>query len=131
MEPIGILLLLVAVVVVFRLMAGSMDGDRIESYVRQRGGTLRSKSWAPFGKGWVGEKSDRIYEIEYETRDGEVRQATVKTSMLTGVYFTDDRPVGRDRKSMTDPAPTDETAALRAENARLKAELDWLSNRRS
>jgi hypothetical protein len=38
---------------------------------------------------------------------------------------------GRDRKSMTDPAPTDETAALRAENARLKAELDRLSNRRS
>jgi hypothetical protein len=64
MEPIGILLAVVAVAVVFRLMAGSMDGDRIESYVQQRGGKLRSKSWAPFGKGWVGEKSDRIYEIE-------------------------------------------------------------------
>jgi hypothetical protein len=124
------LLAVVAIVVVFRLMAGSMDGDRIESYVRERGGTLRSKSWAPFGKGWLGEKNDRIYEIEYETGDGEIRRATVKTSMLSGVYFTDDRPVGRDDKSRTDLAPTEEAAALRAENARLKAELDRLSDRR-
>ena len=130
MEPIGILLAVVAVVVVLRLTAGSMDGDRIESYVQQRGGKLRSKSWAPFGKGWLGEKNDRIYEIEYETGDGEVRRATVKTSMLSGVYFTDDRPVGRDRQSMADLAPTDEAAALRAENARLKAELDRLSDGR-
>jgi hypothetical protein len=131
MEPIGILLVVVAIAVVIRLLAGSMDGDRIETYVRQRGGTLRSKSWAPFGKGWLGEKSDRIYEIEYETSAGEIRRATVKTSMLTGVYFTDDRPVGRDGKSMADLAPTDEAAALRAENARLKAELDRLSDRRN
>jgi hypothetical protein len=128
MEPIGILFAVAAVVIVLRLMAGSMDGDRIDSYVRERGGKLRSKSWAPFGKGWLGEKSDRIYEIEYETRDGEVRQATVKTSMLSGVYFTDDRSVRRERTSL---APTDEASALRAENARLKAELDRLSDRRS
>ena len=128
MEPIGILFAVAAVAIVLRLMAGSMDGDRIDSYVRERGGKLRSKSWAPFGKGWLGEKSDRIYEIEYETRDGEVRQATVKTSMLTGVYFTDDRSVRRERTSL---APTDEASALRAENARLKAELDRLSDRRS
>lgn len=130
MEPIGILLAFGAIAILLRLMAGSMDGDRIDSYVRQRGGRLRSKSWAPFGKGWLGEKNDRIYEIEYETGDGEVRRATVKTSMLSGVYFTDDRPVRRGHKAQDDSAPADEAAALRAENARLKAELDRPSARR-
>ncbi len=128
MEPIGILLAVVAIAIVFRLLAGSMDGDRIERYVQERGGTLRAKSWAPFGKGWVGEKNDRIYEIEYATDSGEIRRATVKTSMLSGVYFTDDRPVGRASESMADPAPTDEAAALRAEIARLEAELDRRSD---
>jgi uncharacterized small protein (DUF1192 family) len=50
--------------------------------------------------------------------------------MLSGVYFTDDRPVGRDSSSRADLAATDEAAALRAENARLKAELDRLSDGR-
>ena len=131
MEPIGILLAVVAVVVVLRLMAGSLDGDRIENYVRQRGGKLRAKSWAPFGKGWVGEKSDRIYEIEYEDGAGELRRATVKTSMLSGVYFTDDRPVRDERGSAAEARPVDDVAALRAENARLKAELERFSGRRS
>lgn len=120
MEPIGIILLVVAAGIGFRLLAGSMDGDRIESYVRERGGKVLEKHWAPFGKGWFGEKNDRIYEIHYEDRDGRRRRATVKTSLFSGVYLTEDREVERSRSG---PAKQDETAALRAENARLKAEL--------
>lgn len=84
----------------------------------------------PFGNGWIGEKSDRIYAIEYETGDGEVRQATVKTSMLSGVYFTDDRPIGSTSGQAATTVPTDEAEALRAENVRLKTELERLASRR-
>ncbi len=111
-----------------RLIAGSLDGDRLETYLRERGAKLRKRHWAPFGKGWFGEHSDRIYEIEYEDRDGNVRAATVKTSMFSGVYLTEDRIVRRiaDRTAQggaqRDPA-ADEVERLRAENARLKAEL--------
>lgn len=133
MEPIWFILAVVAIAVVGRLLAGSMDGDRIESYVRQRGGRILTRQWAPFGKGWFGERNDRIYEIEYEDRNGDRRRATVKTSMWSGVYLTDDQIVRRGLARGADAAdaapadssldPADEAARLRAENARLKAEL--------
>lgn len=126
MEPVVLVLIAVAIAIVIRLIAGSMDGDRIASYVRERGGKLRKKHWAPFGKGWFGEKNDRIYEVEYENRDGEIRRATVKTSMFSGVYLTGDRIVRR----REDAAPT-ETDQLRAENARLAAEVERLKQRES
>jgi hypothetical protein len=122
MDPLSVVLVALAVVLVLRLIAGAMDGDRIDAYVRERGGKVLTRSWAPFGRGWFGEKSDRIYEITYEDRDGNRRAATVKTSLFTGVYFTGDRIVHRERD--TDRvAARDEVAELQAENARLRAEL--------
>lgn len=129
MEPVALVLFAIAIAVVIRLIAGSMDGDRIANYVRERGGKLRKKHWAPFGKGWFGEKNDRIYEVEYENRDGEIRRATVKTSMFSGVYLTGDRAVHRPG-SPTKPAD-DEAERLRAENARLVAEVERLKQRES
>lgn len=131
---VGLLVVVVLVIAVLaRLMAGSLDGERIDEYVKARGGRVTNRSWAPFGKGWVGEKNDRIYEVEYEDRDGQVHRATVKTSMFSGVYLTDDRVV---RRSAAEAATTasksapaaataaeDEMARLRAENERLKAAL--------
>lgn len=124
MELLGIILLVVAAAITIRLIAGSMDGERIASYLSERGGKLRKKHWAPFGKGWFGEKNDRIYEVEYENRDGEIRRATVKTSLFSGVYLTGDRIVRRREHA----APTD-IDQLRAENARLAAEVERLKQR--
>jgi hypothetical protein len=98
MHPLnhGIPLIFVGFVVlalVIRLLAGGMDGDRVRSYIEQRGGRMLSSGWAPFGKGWFGEKSDRIYEVHYLDQDGNEHQATCKTSLFTGVYFTEDRIV--------------------------------------
>ena len=86
----------IGIAVLFRLAAGSMDGNRVDDYVRSRGGKLISKHWSPFGRGWFGEKDSRIYEIEYIDADGNRHQATCKTSMLSGVYMTEDRIVGRE-----------------------------------
>ena len=88
-------LFFIGIAVLFRLAAGSMDGNRVDDYVRSRGGKLISKHWSPFGRGWFGEKDSRIYEIEYIDADGNRHQATCKTSMLSGVYLTEDRIVGR------------------------------------
>ena len=49
--------------VLIRLMAGSMDNDRVDEYLRERGGRIIEKRWNPFGKGWFGEKDSRIYEL--------------------------------------------------------------------
>jgi hypothetical protein len=140
MEALPFIAAVLVLFLVVRLVAGSMDADRIETYLRERRATLIAKSWAPFGTGWVGEKDSRIYEIEYVDRHGETRRATVKTSMFSGVYLTDDRIVRRTRTRPADvetpvaETPTmspedapanvaDELTALRAENERLKAEL--------
>lgn len=69
----------------------SLDKDRIAGYVGQRGGRIVSISWAPFGRGWFGEKGDRIYEVVYYDSDGAQHFATCKTSLFSGVYWTEDR----------------------------------------
>src|SRR5262245_26007649 len=91
MQPGFAIALLVVVVITLRLVADRLDRARIAEYLRDRRAELVSCHWAPFGKGWFGERSDRIYEIRYRDRDGGLREATVKTSMFTGVYLTGDR----------------------------------------
>lgn len=94
MSGAGLIILFIGLAIVIRLIAGSMDKDRIGDYVRSRGGRLLSKEWAPFGRGWAGEKDSRIYIVTYEDSAGQVHRATCKTSSFSGVYFTDDEVVG-------------------------------------
>lgn len=119
----------IVLAIVIRLLADGMDGDRVRSYIEQRGGRLLSSGWAPFGKGWFGEKSDRIYEVRYLDRDGNEHEATCKTSLFTGVYFTEDRIVsyGDDRR----PVTRDESrlSLLEQENRRLRDELNKRNTR--
>lgn len=79
--------------------------------------------WSPFGRGWFGEKNDRIYEVRYKDRMGNIHQATVKTSMLSGVYFTDDRIV--QQVNLDKPDVID----LELENARLRERIAELEKR--
>lgn len=109
---------LIAVAVVIRLLAGSFDGDRVAAYIRGLGGELVERRWDPFGPGWFGEKDARIYAIIYRDRDGALHRAHVKTSMLSGVYLTNDRLVD---------APV--VSSVDAEKARLRARLAELERR--
>jgi hypothetical protein len=85
------ILAVLAIAIAVRLLAGSADRDRIEAYVRERGGRVLSIQWAPFGRGWFGEKNDRIYEVVYYDSAGRQHWATAKTSMFAGVFWTEDR----------------------------------------
>lgn len=114
--------LAILAVVGLRLAAGTADRDRITSYIQESGGRIIEITWAPFGPGWFGEKSDRIYCVRYVDRDGNEHQTHCKTSMLTGVYLTEDAIV---RHSQHTPrvAPPAELTALEQENERLRQEL--------
>ena len=119
----GFLLLIPLVLVialVIRLAAGGLDHDRIKRYVEDRGGQVLDANWAPFGPGWFGEKSDRIYGVRYLDPDGNEHEAHCKTSFWTGVYFTEDRIVRYAER----PAPPERE--LEAENRRLREELERL-----
>ena len=123
--------------VFFRLAAGGFDKNRVRRYIEEQGGELLDTQWNPFGRGWYGEKDSRIYRVQFRDRYGNIREATVKTSLYSGVYFTDDIIVvpaqaqSAPENRLTGPPPSDEPASdlqselehLRAENARLQQEL--------
>lgn len=111
--------------IAIRFIAGMTDSDRVRNYIAQQGGELLDKQWKPFGRGWMGEKDSRIYQITYSDRDGNIHEAFCKTSLWSGVYLTDDhiieyaqaRPVAMtidNRREIED---------LKTENERLKREL--------
>lgn len=109
-----------------RLLAGLLDHWRIGNYIRQRGGDLTVCRWWPFGPGWLGEKRDRIYYVVYADGQGHEHRAYCKTSLLTGVYFTQDRliqPASGVRKDPSHAALVEENARLREENRALREAL--------
>ncbi|WP_411280810.1 hypothetical protein [Gemmatimonas sp.] len=85
-SSIGIIFVIALFAVGFRLLADRWDRDRIQQYVAERGGAVNDITWQPFGRGWFGEKGDRIYEVEYTDRDGASPSASCKTSLFSGVY---------------------------------------------
>ena len=127
---VGAILVFIVLLIVIRLFAGSMDKDRIDKYIASRGGELISKQWAPLGKGWVGDNSDRIYKVVYLDKDGHTHEAFVKTSMFSGVYFTQDNitkyATEENRERVVLPQFDTKEDDLKLENERLKRELEEL-----
>jgi len=83
----------IAIAILLRVALGGLDHKRIHDYVAARGGRVVALEWAPFATGWFGSNSERLYEICFEDRDGRRHEATCKTSLFSGVYFTEDRAV--------------------------------------
>jgi hypothetical protein len=124
MEPILVIVAFVILAVVFRVIAGSFDGERVERYVNENGWELVDRSWDPFGPGWFGEKDSRIYQIVYRDRQGNLHRAHVKTSLLSGVYLTNDRIVEEA------PRPERSTEAqLAEENRQLRERIKELEDK--
>lgn len=114
---VGIILL----VIFIRIIAGSFDGSRVESYIRSIGGELLDCSWAPFGPGWFGEKDSRIYAIVYRDSAGSVHRAHVKTSGFSGVYLTNDEIIEDSRPALpANESEEEEKARLRRRLAELE-----------
>ena len=120
--PFLLIPVFIVVSIAIRLAVGSIDHDRIKHYVDERGGTVLYSHWSPFGPGWFGEQSDRIYGVRYLDKDGNEHEAHCKTSMWTGVYFTEDRIVRYAERST--PASNRTASTLEAENRRLRGELE-------
>ena len=122
----GIIIIFAVIAVVIRLIAGSIDSDRVESYIRQKGWELVDKSWDPFGPGWFGEKDSRIYQIVYRDNHGNLHKAHVKTSMFSGVYLTNDHVI-----EQAETLEPENHESLEMENQRLRnriRELEQQSN---
>ena len=89
MTQLIFLLVLICVMIGLRVLAGNLDRDRIREYIG--GGKVLNIVWNPLGPGWWG-SSERIYDVKYQTRHGKVCEATCKTRMGGGVYWTGHEP---------------------------------------
>jgi hypothetical protein len=126
MEVLAIFVLIIPIVVIIRMIAGGMDHDRVEEYIVSRGGRVIEKNWSPFGKGWFGSEHERIYEVKYQDKDGNIHQATCKTSALAGVYFTEDIIT----ISAKNTGAIDKETELELENRQLKQQIEELKRNR-
>ena len=79
-------------VILLRVIADRMDRERIREYLEAKGGKVLDITWEPFGPGWFGSESERIYEVTFRMRKGAVLKATCKTSLFSGVYWTEGGP---------------------------------------
>lgn len=103
---------------IVRFFSVFLDKDRVREYIETRGGKVIETSWSPFGKGWFGEESARIYTVSYIDKEGNQRRATCKTRTLGGVYWTED--------NIEKHAGVSDSESLKEENAILRAEIDRL-----
>ncbi|PQO39259.1 hypothetical protein C5Y96_05220 [Blastopirellula marina] len=99
LEPGDIIVLVIAafalvVGICLRLLSGKLDRRRVEYFVNGRGDKLLSIQWAPFGPWALGERSG-VYQIRYLDKEGCEHQAYVKTSLINGVWFSEDRIIRR------------------------------------
>lgn len=101
--PFLVFLFLIGLVIVMRVIAGSLDRDRIREEVGKIGGRVVDITWNPFGRGWFGEKGERLYDVTYQTPRGRTVTTSCKTSMWTGVYWTAD-PMARTDETEPKPA---------------------------
>ena len=74
-------------------LSKTSDYNRIERVINSEGGQLITADLKPFGYGWAGDKHNRIYKIRYLDKEKNEREAYVKTSTLSGVYFSQDKLV--------------------------------------
>jgi hypothetical protein len=81
---------LIGIMIVWRILMDPLDRTRIRENISSSGGKVIDISWNPFGKGWLGERNARIYEVKYTNKDGKVITATCKTSIITGIYWSGD-----------------------------------------
>ena len=66
------------------------DKRRISHYIVSRRGVIRSISWRPFARGWLGQKGTRGYAVSWVDEHGNPHDAVCRTAWLAGVFFTDD-----------------------------------------
>jgi len=117
--PAPVFIVFIVIAVLFTALSRLSDTDRVKGHIEERGGKLLEKKWTPFGTGWYGDHN-RIYTVRYLDRDGNEHQATCKTNILSGVYWTDDEIVRYGESHVTAHSLQEENARLRQEIERLK-----------
>lgn len=79
--------------ILFRTVSIESDHVRIRQFIEDEGGHVVHSYRSPFGPGWFGVRSGRIYGVRYRDVEENVHEAHCITGLLIGIYFTRDRIV--------------------------------------
>ena len=86
---LSILLIAIGAGLTFRVVMHFVDKNRIKDEIEAKGGRVISIRWNPFARGWFFEKNERHYDVTYTDRSGATVSTTCKTSLFTGVYWSE------------------------------------------
>lgn len=105
-----------------RVFAGHLDKKRIHEYFFSRSFKILMLNWDPFGPGWLGGNNARIYFAKYKDKDGNLYEASIKTSMWNGVYITNEKLLEA-APHRAKPSYKEENETLKERVRQLEAEL--------
>jgi len=105
-----------------------MNHERIRTYISDKGGKVIRIVWAPFGPGWLGERGNAIYKVDYHDRKGNHRRVHCKTSIFSGVYLHNDRLVSaaKPRQNRNNQEMTRQTLTMDEKKRRPEEENELL-----
>ena len=95
-SPLVFILGMVFLAALVRILCDRADRRRIHSEAAKLRREVLDISWEFFGRGWFGEKNDRIYRVTVRGRKGRDQVYSCKTSMFSGVYWHSEEPVDSD-----------------------------------
>jgi hypothetical protein len=90
MRIIFIFILIILLLIIIQVILIHLDKDRIADAVEKNGWKILSMVWRPFSPGWIGERNERQYEVNFIDENGIQRKRICKTSLLTGLYWRDE-----------------------------------------
>lgn len=94
------IVLAVGAAVAIRIAMHFVDTKRIREDIEGKGGRIVSIKWNPFGRGWFFEKNERHYAVTFVDRSGASRSVDCKTSLFTGVYWTEPQEIEKPRPQL-------------------------------
>lgn len=121
--------ILIFVATKWRKFLERLDRARVSDYLTLRGCRfidMEATDELPFP---FSEAPERDYRLVYEDRAGNAHDVFCRTSMSTGVFFTDDRLQRATQLASQSMSPSDDWTNLREENQRLRGEVERLRRR--
>lgn len=104
-----ILFFIVAFIIIVGITLGpSYNRKKISEEITKNGGALHQADWQAFGNNWAFDRYSN-YVVTYKDKYGNIKRATAKTMLGSGVYFGNEETLLEATENATPAAANNET----------------------